>query len=130
MSTPAPDLGPLFSQIARLRAPQGGCPWDKEQTLPKTAKSVRGEAEELAEALAAGDGDGIREEAGDLIWNLCFVLHLAFEQGICTPEEVLAEVIEKMTRRHPHVFGDLKAETPEEALAAFKAAKAKEKNGG
>jgi NTP pyrophosphatase (non-canonical NTP hydrolase) len=124
------DLTPIFEQIQRLRDPESGCPWDRDQTLEAYLDPLRGESEELVEALRSGDAEHIREEAGDLLWNLCFVIRLAEERGAFERREVVAEVLEKMTRRHPHVFGDVVADTPEEALQAFRAAKAREKGRG
>ncbi|MFP4541801.1 MAG: MazG nucleotide pyrophosphohydrolase domain-containing protein [Opitutales bacterium] len=117
----------IFEQIRRLRDPEDGCPWDREQTLEGYGTCVLGEAEELAEALASGDLEQVREEAGDLLWNLCFVVHLAEERGAFAGADVVRDVVAKMKRRHPHVYGDVSAATPEEALAAFRAAKAEEK---
>ncbi|MHC4884093.1 MAG: MazG nucleotide pyrophosphohydrolase domain-containing protein [Planctomycetota bacterium] len=124
------DLTPLFEQIKTLRHPETGCHWDRKQTMADTFKNIMGEAEELSEAIQSGDRAHIREEAGDLLWNLCFVMALAEEEGTFSREEVMKEVMEKMTRRHPHVFGDETANTPEEALAAFMRAKQAEKNEG
>lgn len=121
------NITPLFEQIEHLRHPDKGCPWDQKQTLDSYAKPLIGEAEELVEALAAGDLGHVREEAGDLLWNLCFVIRLGEEAGAFTRQQVMADILAKMERRHPHVFGEVEANTPEEALAAFKAAKAQER---
>ncbi|MBN1256997.1 MAG: nucleotide pyrophosphohydrolase [Planctomycetes bacterium] len=124
------DLKPIFKQIETLRNPDGGCPWDQAQVLEEYLKPIASEAEELLAALQAGDMENVCEEVGDLLWNLCFVIHMAEERGEFTREEVLSEITAKMVRRHPHVYGDVVANTPEEALAAFKKAKAEEKKKG
>ena len=120
-------LAPIFEQIATLRDPETGCPWDREQILSRYAEPIREEAEELVEAIQSGDMNHLREEAGDLLWNLCFLLHLAGEEGAFTPEEVVEGVVEKMRRLHPHVYEGVEVATAEEALKVFQEAKNREK---
>ncbi|MFH0910523.1 MAG: MazG nucleotide pyrophosphohydrolase domain-containing protein [Planctomycetota bacterium] len=122
------NLDPIFEQIATLRHPQTGCPWDLSQTLEAYLDPIAGEAGELVEALQSGNRAHIREEAGDLLWNLCFVIALAEEEGAFTREDVLHDVVAKMRHRHPHVYGEEIARTPDDALAAFRRAKAREKD--
>lgn len=110
-----------------LRDPAKGCPWDKAQTFETFAENVTGEAREVVAALQAGDFPHLREELGDLLFNLCFLINLAEEQGRFTREEVITGIAEKMVRRHPHVYGDAVAHTAEEAAALFYQAKAGEK---
>lgn len=121
-------ISDIFEHIRHLRDPENGCPWDRKQTFSSFAECIESEAEELAEAMRAGDHLHMREEAGDLLWTLAFVVHMADEEKAFNLSEVVAEVVEKMRRRHPHVFGESTASTPEEALASFRAAKAKEKS--
>jgi uncharacterized protein YabN with tetrapyrrole methylase and pyrophosphatase domain len=121
------DISAIFEQIKILRHPEDGCDWDKVRVLGDYSRYIAEEAEELCLAIDNNDIENIREELGDLLWNLCFVMSLAAEDGHFTPEEVRDEVVDKMIGRHPHVYRDDVANSPEEALAAFKAAKKKEK---
>lgn len=130
------DLTPLVELIRALRHPETGCAWDRAQTLPDLIQPLREEMEELAEAIQAyvvakekgmdilSIGESIREEAGDLLFNLMFVLSLAEGEGLLTLEATLQGILNKMRARHPHVFGGVVAKTPEEARAAYLAAKA------
>ncbi len=114
-----------------LRAP-GGCPWDREQSLATLFPYLREELEEAAAATAAadagtGDPDEAREELGDLLFNLVFVTELCREKGWFSMADVVAGADAKIRRRHPHIFGDLKARTPEEVERIWAAVKAEEK---
>jgi nucleoside triphosphate diphosphatase len=124
------DLSPVFDTIRALRDPETGCPWDCEQTLESYAPYVTEEAAELAEAIGGTDLDAVAEEAGDLLWNLCFVIQAAAERGGPDGPEVVRRAVAKMRRRHPHVFGNVPARTREEAYEAFMNAKAAEKSAG
>ncbi len=119
----------LFRLAERLRQPDG-CAWDREQTLASCAKHLREEVEELCEALQKGDSAAMREEAGDLLWNIAFLVCLAEEKGLFARDAVVMGILEKLVRRHPHVFGGETAATPEEALASFNRAKKREKKTG
>ncbi len=121
------DLDPIFEQIAALRHPETGCPWDRAQTITGYLEPIEEEARELVDALRSGDPAQVREEAGDLLWNLCFAIRLAEETGALSREDVVRDVVRKMRGRHPHVFGNESAATPEEALRAFKRAKARQR---
>ena len=127
-----PDTGNIFNDIVEmmriLRSP-GGCPWDIKQTLESAVKDLLGEADELREALEKGDIDNLREELGDVLWGIIFTANIARERDIFTIEDVLRDVKDKIARRHPHVFGDAVAESPEEAMMLFTRAKEMEKNG-
>ena len=116
----------IMQLAKRLRDP-GGCPWDAEQTLATAAKCLKDEAQELSEAIDKMDAANIREEIGDCLWNLAFLIYLAEEKGLFTRDEPAMAILEKLVRRHPHVFGSEKAATAEEALAAFNRQKAIEK---
>ncbi len=110
------DLTRLCAIMERLRDPDGGCPWDLAQTLPSLFPYLREELEEAAEAatrVAAGDAspDTLREELGDLLFNVVFTVELCREQGWFSMGDVVAGAAEKITRRHPHIFGDERAET-------------------
>ncbi len=115
----------LYTLVKHLRT---RCPWDKEQDFQSMRKNVREEAEELCEAITKEDWANVCEELGDTFFNLLFVANLAEEAGHFTLKDALNGSHEKMVRRHPHVFGDIIADTPEAALKAFLDAKNKEKS--
>jgi MazG family protein len=111
--------------VRRLRAP-GGCPWDAQQT-PETLKTyVLEEAYELIEAIDQGEPAKICEELGDLLLHLVFLSDLYQEQGEFDFAQVIAGISAKMIHRHPHVFQDAKAETPEDVVRLWQMAKAQE----
>jgi len=118
----------LLDIMARLRGPDG-CPWDREQTLGDLARYIREEADEVAEAIATKGRAEVAEELGDLLFNIVFAVRLAEEEGSFAMKDVLEGVRDKIVRRHPHVFGDAKAATPEEVLVLWKKAKEREKQG-
>jgi tetrapyrrole methylase family protein / MazG family protein len=117
----------LVRVMARLRDPGGGCPWDLEQTHRTLRRYVLEEAYEVAEAIDTGDPDKLREELGDLLLQVVFHAQLAAEEGVYEVDDVCATIVEKLIRRHPHVFGEVKAETPDEVLNNWQAIKAAEK---
>jgi MazG family protein len=116
----------LVGIMARLRAPDG-CPWDREQTLKDLARYLKEEAEEAAKAIESGDMAHVREELGDLLFNLIHAARIAEEQGEFDIRQVIVGARDKIVRRHPHVFGDAKATTKEEVLAHWERVKAEEK---
>jgi tetrapyrrole methylase family protein/MazG family protein len=93
----------LLETMARLRG-ENGCPWDKEQTHGSLKSSLLEESYELLDALDGGDDIKLREELGDLLHQFIFHCQIASERGAFTAEDVIVELKEKMTRRHPHVF--------------------------
>lgn len=119
-------------QLARyLRAPEG-CPWDREQGAEDFAKFAAEESREMMEAFSAGDNGHIAEEVGDTLFCLLASIAAAEEEGRFALEAVLRGAHAKMMRRHEHVFGEVKAETPEEAIEAWnkvKEAEGKAKGG-
>lgn len=115
----------LLEIVKRLRAP-GGCPWDQKQTPQSFKPYIIEEAHELAEAIDLGDPNHIREELGDLLFQVAFLNCLYNDAGHFTMEEVLETIIEKMIRRHPHVFGDSDAESEDELRQQWNAIKAQE----
>jgi MazG family protein len=122
---PGAALNEFVAIVRRLRGP-GGCPWDAQQT-PETLKTyVLEEAYELIEALDSGDPQKIKEELGDLLLHLVFLSDLYQERGNFSLAEVTAGIAAKMIHRHPHVFGDAKAETQEELLRLWQEAKVQE----
>lgn len=116
----------IFDLVTRLRG-EGGCPWDQKQTPESMTKYLLAECRELVEAVESGDPAAVREESGDLLFILAFLVRLYEERGDFSWGEVCAEVHAKMVRRHPHVFGDAKAGTEEELRRQWAAIKAEEK---
>jgi len=122
---PGAALNDFVAIVRRLRGP-GGCPWDAKQT-PETLKTyLLEEAYELIEALDSSDPGKIKEELGDLLLHLVFLSDLYEERGNFSLAEVTAGIAAKMIHRHPHVFGDAKAETQEELHRLWQEAKARE----
>ena len=116
----------LLNIMDRLRDP-GGCPWDREQTYATLRNYLLEECYEVVEALDGGDREGLREELGDLLFQIVFLSRLAKEEGAFTAEDVATGIAEKMVRRHPHVFGRERADTSEEVLRNWEEIKRKEK---
>lgn len=96
----------LLTIMSRLRDPAGGCPWDLEQDAASLAPYALEEAYEVVDAIEAGDSVALCEELGDLLFQVVFHAQLATEQADFTFDDVVEGICEKMTRRHPHVFGD------------------------
>ncbi len=109
---------------------EGGCPWDRAQSLRDLKQYLLEETYELLEALDLERKDMMREELGDLLFQVVFQSQIMQEEGGFTLLEVIDHLIDKMIGRHPHVFGDLKAGTPEEALENWESRKGKEKETG
>jgi len=97
----------LMGIVARLRSPEG-CPWDRRQTIPDAARYLVGETYEVLDAVENGDPDGLKEELGDLLFQILFISRLAEEERKFDTVSVIKSISEKMVRRHPHVFGDKK----------------------
>ena len=100
------DVSKLIALMARLREPQGGCPWDIEQTFHSIAPYTIEEAYEVADAISRNSMDDLCEELGDLMFQVVFHARMAEEQGAFTFTDVIDKVVTKMVSRHPHVFGD------------------------
>jgi MazG family protein len=127
--SPEELFGELRALMARLRSPDG-CPWDKEQVLADLGRYILEEAQEAAEAIRKGDAEHVAEELGDLIFNIIFATRIGEEEGTFDMVSVLAGIRDKMVRRHPHVFGDAEASTPDEVLVHWNRAKDQEKRKG
>lgn len=112
--------------MARLRAP-GGCPWDREQTFDSIKPYTLEEAYEVVEAIDNRDWDELVGELGDLLLQVLFYSEMAQEERRFTIDEVLDTLSNKLVTRHPHVFGDVKAETSGQVLKNWEAIKAEEK---
>lgn len=96
--------------MAQLRDPQTGCPWDREQDWASIAPHTIEEAYELADAIARGEPGAVRDELGDVLFQVVFQARIAEEQGHFDFDAVAMSVADKLERRHPHVFGDAKIE--------------------
>ena len=119
----------LVALMDRLRSP-GGCPWDREQTYATLAPMLLEEAYEAFDALEEareGRPDALREELGDLLFQITFFARVAAERGEFTIDDVIEQVHAKMVRRHPHVFGETTAGDSAEVLRNWEAIKAEEK---
>ncbi len=114
-------------RLARFLRGPGGCPWDREQSSGDFAGFIRNEGAELSDALASGDNKHASEEFGDTIFTILATAAAAEVEGRFTLEDALREAHAKMIRRHEHVFGGTKAETPEDAIRAWNDVKAREK---
>ena len=112
--------------MARLRAP-GGCPWDREQTFDSIKPYTLEETYEVLEAIDNRDWDELPGELGDLLLQVLFYAEMAKEQGTFSIDDVLDRLSGKLVDRHPHVFGNVKAETSSEVLRNWEALKAIEK---
>jgi MazG family protein len=124
--TPGQWFEKLVAVQARLRAPNG-CPWDREQTHTSLRTYLIEEAYEVLEALESGNDEKFAEEMGDLLLQIVFHSQIAREQGRFTVTEVIREIHDKMIRRHPHVFGKVRAKDSAEVLKNWEQIKAKER---
>ncbi len=113
----------------RLRDPDEGCPWDREQDYASLRGYLLEECYEVAEALDRQDLPALREELGDLLFQIVFLSRLAQEERAFTAADVVRGISEKMIRRHPHVFGSATAETADDVLRAWEEIKRREKRG-
>ncbi len=104
--TPAAPIEDLLAIMARLRDPDGGCPWDVAQTFDTIAPYTIEEAYEVADAIDRGDFDDLRDELGDLLLQVVFHARMAQEQGRFGFDDVVGAICDKLRRRHPHVFGE------------------------
>ena len=125
-----PTTGERFERavqiMARLRAP-GGCPWDREQTFDTIKPYTLEETYEVLEAIDNRDWHELTGELGDLLLQVLFYSEMAQEEGHFSIDDVLDRLSNKLVDRHPHVFGEVKADTPAEVLRNWEALKAEEK---
>ncbi len=119
----------LLAVMARLRDPQDGCPWDLQQTLASLTPYTIEEAYEVEEAAHAGDMARLRDELGDLLFQVVFYARIAEEQGDFDFDAVAAAVAAKLERRHPHVFGDTEVRDADEQTRLWESIKAAERAG-
>jgi ATP diphosphatase len=116
---PADAMERLLAVMARLRNPNGGCPWDLEQDFATIAPYTIEEAYEVADAIERQDMSALKDELGDLLLQVVFHAQMAREAGSFDFEAVADAIAEKMIRRHPHVFGDVTIETADAQTAAW-----------
>ena len=127
---PADDRHPVFRLVeimARLRAPDGGCPWDVAQTFATIAPYTIEEAYEVADAIERGDLGELKDELGDLLLQVVFHARMAEELGAFDFADVARAINDKMLRRHPHVFGDVTHKDVAEQTRAWETIKAGER---
>lgn len=117
----------LLDIMARLRSPNGGCPWDLEQTFKTIAPYTIEEAYEVADAIERGNMDDLREELGDLLFQVAFHSQMAEEDGAFEAADVAAAINEKMIRRHPHVFETADDRSADDQIVAWEVVKAAER---
>jgi len=117
----------LLAIMARLRDPERGCPWDREQNFATIAPYTIEEAYEVADAIERGDITALKDELGDLLLQVVFHARMAEEAGLFGFEEVAAAIADKMERRHPHVFGDAEIASVAAQNEAWEAHKAAER---
>jgi nucleoside triphosphate diphosphatase len=116
----------LVGVMRRLLAPDG-CPWDKEQSFETLRKYALEEACEVIDAIDSGDRTALCEELGDLLLQVVFQAELARREGSFGVDDVVAGIVDKLVKRHPHVFGDLEARNADEVLVNWEKLKAQEK---
>jgi tetrapyrrole methylase family protein/MazG family protein/ATP diphosphatase len=117
----------LVGIMAKLRDPNGGCPWDLEQDFASIAPYTLEEAYEVDDAIRRGDMKGLCDELGDLLLQVVFHTRMAEEAGHFCFDDVVGAICEKLVRRHPHVFGDAEIRTSEEQTRSWEAIKAEER---
>jgi MazG family protein len=123
----APAMARLLAVMAKLRDPVAGCPWDVEQDFSTIAPYTIEEAYEVADAIAKKDMKALREELGDLLFQVVFHARMAEEEKRFAFDDVARDLADKMIRRHPHVFAKREDKTAEEQTEAWEAAKAHER---
>jgi MazG family protein len=117
----------LLAIMARLRDPERGCPWDREQNFAKIAPYTIEEAYEVADAIERGDMTALKDELGDLLFQVVFHARMAEEDGLFAFDDVAEAIGDKMERRHPHVFGDAEIASIAAQNEAWEAHKAAER---
>ncbi len=121
------SIDALLSVMKSLRDPERGCPWDKEQSFETILPYTIEEAYEVAEAIEHQDWPNLRDELGDLLFQVVFHARIAQERGLFDFDAVAQAIADKMIRRHPHVFGAAEIRDAEAQSAAWEATKAEER---
>ncbi|WP_190316648.1 MazG family protein [Pantoea sp. M_5] len=117
----------LLGIMKTLRDPQHGCPWDREQTFTSIAPYTLEETYEVLDAIQREDFDDLRGELGDLLFQVVFYAQMASEQERFNFEDICHAISDKLERRHPHIFGDARAETSSDVLKNWEAIKTAER---
>jgi nucleoside triphosphate diphosphatase len=126
---PAGDIQELLAIMRRLRDPNGGCPWDLEQDFATIAPYTIEEAYEVASAIEAKDYAALKDELGDLLFQVVFHAQMTAEAKLFAFEDVVRAICDKMIRRHPHVFAAGGAKTPEAVAVTWDEIKRREREG-
>jgi ATP diphosphatase len=126
-NTPSTPIERLLEVMARLRNPQGGCPWDLEQSFATIAPHTIEEAYEVADAIEHNDMEALKGELGDLLFQVVFYAQMAREGGRFDFDDVAAAIADKMVKRHPHVFGDTSVDSAAAQTVAWEEQKAAER---
>ncbi len=121
------QLNILIKTFKELRNPESGCPWDREQTFKSIASCSIEEAYEVADAIEREDFDSLKSELGDLLFQVIFHAEMASEKEIFDLEDVVFELNDKLTRRHPHVFEDGSVSSAQDSLKIWEDIKAQER---
>jgi ATP diphosphatase len=121
------DIDDLLQIMAKLRSPDGGCPWDIEQDFASIAPFTIEEAYEVADAIARGDFVDLKDELGDLLLQVVFHARMAQERGLFAFGDVVEAICSKLIRRHPHVFADTRELSPDAVKALWSDIKRQEK---
>lgn len=122
------DIAGLLAIMVKLRDPQGGCPWDVQQTFASIAPYTVEEAYEVADAIDRNDLPALKDELGDLLLQVVFHARMAQEQGAFGFDDVVAAISDKMIRRHPHVFGSEQVEDAAAQTLAWEQHKRRERH--
>ena len=124
---PSRDIARLIEIMAALRTPGSGCPWDLEQRFETIAPYTLEEAYEVADAIARGNLDDLKDELGDLLLQVAFHARIAEEQGAFAFADVVETITAKLIRRHPHVFADAQGRTAQAVEGLWESIKSQEK---
>ncbi len=122
-----PDILPLAKIMQQLRDPENGCPWDIKQDFASIAPYTIEEAYEVADAIERNDMVDLQDELGDLLLQVVFHSQMAAETKSFTLQDVIDGICDKMTRRHPHIFGDVHADDADDVVTNWEAIKAQER---
>jgi nucleoside triphosphate diphosphatase len=125
--SPSRDIARLIEIMAALRTPGTGCPWDLQQDFASIAPYTVEEAYEVADAIARANLEDLRDELGDLLLQVVFHARMAQEQGAFDFGDVVHSITEKLLRRHPHVFGEVRGLTPEAVNQLWEEIKSQER---
>jgi tetrapyrrole methylase family protein/MazG family protein len=117
---------PRLLEIMRILRGPGGCPWDHQQTLQTLKDHLVEESHEVLDAIDSGDRSQLRDELGDLLLQIVFQSQICAEEGAFTFDDVARAIGDKLVRRHPHVFGNTQADSPEQVLRNWEAIKTAE----